>query len=532
MPLPFKVNFKNPDYREVFEWRRVRLERIRQNISCLPALYTYYRDHPIDFIEDWGMTFDPRNVGTPIPPAMPFILFPRQREWLEAVMSAWKAQEPLLTDKSRDVGISWLAVGLASSLCLFNQGVIIGFGSRKEEYVDSLGDPKALFYKARQFLQMVPTEFRNGWQAKKHAPYMRINFPMTGSAITGEAGDNIGRGGRTSLFLVDESAHLQRPHLVDAALSANTNCRIDMSSVNGMANSFAERRHSGKIKVFTFHWRDDPRKDDAWYAKKCNELDPITVAQEIDLNYAASVEGILIPAAWVQAALDAHIKLGLVVQGKRHGALDVADEGRDLNAFAGRKGILVETIESWSGKGSDIYGTVEKAFTLCDVHGYDEFDFDSDGLGAGVRGDARKINEARKREGQKQLTVNAFRGSGAVSFPEEVKKGLIEGRANGETFANAKAENWWRLRILFQNTYRAVVEKLPYDKDEIIAISSACLEHRRLLTELSQVTYTKNTAGKFLIDKAPDGTLSPNHADSVMILFSYKPKKARGFFDV
>lgn len=38
--------------------------------------------------------------------------------------------------------------------------------------------------------------------------------------------------------------------------------------------------------------------------------------------------------------------------------------------------------------------------------------------------------------------------------------------------------------------------------------------------ELSQPTYSINSAGKILIDKAPDGAKSPNLADAVMIRFS------------
>jgi hypothetical protein len=47
-----------------------------------------------------------------------------------------------LTEKSREMGLSWTSIGLACSLCLFNKEMVIGFGSRKEEYVDSTGDPK------------------------------------------------------------------------------------------------------------------------------------------------------------------------------------------------------------------------------------------------------------------------------------------------------------------------------------------------------------------------------------------------------
>ena len=37
------------------------------------------------------------------------------------------------------------------------------------------------------------------------------------------------------------------------------------------------------------------------YEKQVAEKDPVTVAQEIDINYSASVEGILIPGAWAMA---------------------------------------------------------------------------------------------------------------------------------------------------------------------------------------------------------------------------------------
>lgn len=302
MPIPFPFDFKKPDYVQVFEWRVERLQRIRSTPGALDTLKLFYRDNPAQFIIDWGMTFDPRNVERKLPAAIPFLLFPKQEEWVHWFMDRWHSQEPGITEKTRDMGMSWLTVGLADTVCLFNHGVVAGFGSRKEEYVDKIGSPKSLFWKARMFLSMLPNEFRGGWDVNKHAPHMRILFPDTDSAITGESGDGIGRGDRTSFYIVDESAFLERPQLVDASLSATTNCRQDISTPNGMGNSFAQKRHGGKIKVFTFHWRDDPRKDDAWYQKQVDELDAVTVAQEIDINYSASVEGVLIPSAWIQAA--------------------------------------------------------------------------------------------------------------------------------------------------------------------------------------------------------------------------------------
>jgi hypothetical protein len=415
------------------------------------------------------------------------------------------------------MGMSWLTIGTAAAICLHSPGVVAGFGSRKEEYVDKIGAPKSLFEKTRLFMSYLPEEFRGGWEREKHAPHMRVLFPESGSVMTGESGDGIGRGDRTSFTFVDEAAFLERAHLVESSLSQTTNCQQDISTPNGRANVFAQKRFSGRVKVFTFHWRDDPRKDDAWYAKQVAELDPVTVAQEIDINYSASVEGVVIPSAWVQAAVGSHIKLGITPTGAAFGALDVADEGVDKNAFAGGPGILLNVLEEWSGKGDDIFGTVQKAFALCDAHEYASFDYDADGLGAGVRGDARVINEERRKAGVTERRAEPFRGSGEVIDPDGE---MVPKRKNKDFFQNFKAQSWWALRLRFQQTYRAVVEGMQVDPDSIISIDPALPNLARLVTELSQPTYSINTVGKVVIDKAPDGTRSPNLADAVMIRFN------------
>ena len=528
-------DFKNPDYVAAFQWRLRKLEQLRNKPQLLPPLKVFYRDNPAQFITDWGTTYDPRNVDRGLPASIPFILFPRQVEFVAWFIERWKSREPGLADKSRDMGMSWLTVALACTVCLFNDGVAVGFGSRKEEYVDRLGDPKCLLYKARRFISGLPREFRGSWEQKRHAPHMRINFPETGSIISGEAGDGIGRGDRASFYIVDEAAYLPRPELVEASLSETTNCRIDISTPNGMTNPFARKRFSGKISTFSLHWRDDPRKDDDWYKKRCDYLDdPVIIAQELDLNYSASVAGVLIPSAWVQAAVDAHLKLKIEPSGIRQAGFDVADEGRDKNALAGRYGILLEYLESWSGADQDIFKSVNKVFTLCDLLGYNEVYYDADGVGAGVRGDARVINEARKNK----LPFLPFWGSGAIVDPEgdpfqrtKEFKDHKKGRTNEDFFANLKAQSWWSLRRRFQYTYRAVVEKIEYDPADIISIPSTLPESRQLISELSQPTFSPNDIGKIVVDKMPDGATSPNRADAVMIAFA-PYKKSRSFWDV
>lgn len=543
MAYPHPHDFRAPDYPRIFQWRVDQLTKLRNDPQLLAHVRLHYRNNPIDFIEDWGCTFDPRVIGKKspnggtLPAVMPLILFPRQKEFLQWTLDRMEAEEFGLSDKSRDMGLSWMLVALFSTLALFNDGFVAGFGSRKEILVDKAGDPDCLFFKIRMFLSLLPKEFRGGWIAGSGAcdKSMLITIPQTGAIIRGEAGDNIGRGGRAKVYAVDEAAFVERPHLIDAALSQNTNCRIDISSVNGFDNPFAERRHSWPAhRVFTFNWRDDPRKDDAWYAKQKENLNPLIVAQEIDLDYSASKTGVVIPAAWVQSALGAARKLGIAITGAKKSSLDVADEGLDLCSWAGRHGIELQHLESWSGQGSTIFGTVERTFMLCDMNGYDNCKYDADGLGAGVRGDAAQINGRDNRKGAQRKFIE-FRGSGGVVNPTKlVFKGDDRGvgaRKNEDFFANHKAQSWWDLRTRFEKTHRAVVDGAVFDPDELISISEnlPADKRTRLVAQLSQPTYSINSVGKVVIDKQPDGTRSPNDADAVMIVFSPEERKSSLF---
>ena len=536
-------DFRNPDYTTVFAVRMERLQRIRADTTgqLLLQLKAYYRNNPWQFIDDWGCTFDPRLIRRGLPAVVPFVLFPKQREWCQWVVERWLTQDHGLSDKSRDMGVTWLAVALSCTLCMFYEGMAIGFGSRKEEYVDKLGSPKSIFWKGREFIKLVPPEFRPGW-SPSDAPHMRLSFPHTQSVITGEAGDNIGRGDRAAIYFTDEEAFLERPQLIEAALSQTTDCRISISTPHGMNNPFAEKRHSwSPERIFTMHWRDDPRKGEEWYAKQVRDLDPVTLAQEVDLDYAASVFGVIIPRAWANAAVDAHVKLGIEVRGPRRGALDVADEGPDLNAFAVARGIMLENVTSWSGKGSDTFATTQRTFAMADVLNIEQWHFDSDGLGAGIRGDARVINEGRDRK----QAVEPWRASGEVvgkerpietAAPRTDKKDphSVE-RLNGDYYLNANAQAAFSLRARFQRTFRAIEMhqagedwRAAYDEDSLVSINGKMPELTQVLSQLSQPTYTQSTTGKMQIEKMPQKAgeprmRSPNHFDAVKILFA--PKK-------
>lgn len=519
------MDYQNPQYTDILRRRQLLLRRLRspEGADRLPGLRAFYKANPIQFVSDWAVTIEPRNIERGLPAVIPFVPFKRQIEWMEWLLERWRAGEGGLTEKTRDMGCSVSAMSLFGALALFNNGFVGGVGSRKEMLVDRLGDPNTLFYKLRLFLEHVPREFRGSWSAVDKAcnTFMNVRIPLTGAVIIGEAGDNIGRGGRTSIYLTDEDAFMRNQMSVEAALSQTTRCRIRLSSINGSDNLFAQTRFKGAVKVFTFHWRDDPRKDQAWYERECARLPSVVVAQEIDIDYNASKDGILIPQAWVQAAIDAP-----VFGGARLAALDVADEGKDKNAWCGRSGNELLHLVEWSGSGSDIFETSERAAFNCDTHGYTRFRYDADGLGAGVRGDMRIINANRAKRDAQEIEALEYRGSGAVVNKEafaiapDLDHGH-KGRTNGDFFSNMKAQAWWDLRRRFENTFqRRVKGRTEIPLESCISIPADLDNRDKLCRELSQPTYSINESGLIKVNKAPDGMPSPNLADAVVIAFS------------
>jgi hypothetical protein len=514
-------DWKNPDYLTIIRQRAARLAHMRERPELAKGMLAYYKNgHTADFINDWGVTFDPRNLARGLPAKIPFVLFPKQREWVDWVVNdLWRNNKDGLTDKSREIGVSWLACATLSSLAILHKGFIGGFGSRKLEYVDKSGDPKSLFWKAREFLDNLPLEFRAGWSRDTDA-HCRITFPLTGSALTGEAGDNIGRGDRTSITVVDEAAYIEHPDAVDAALSQTTRCRIDVSSAHGMGNPFARKRHTWPSEqIKTIHWRDDPRKDDAWYQEQCARYDPIVVAQEIDINYMASVAGILIPSVWIQAAIDLDKRLGIEMSGSLKCSLDVADEGPDKNAWTAARGMKVLGSEEWSGEASNLFRSLQRAFRLCDEIGSADLVYDADGMGASIRGDAEMINETRDRK----IKTYPFHASGKVEYPERED---VQGRLNQDHFMNIKSQKWWKLRCLFENSFK-LSERLKENggtlldtpEENYIVLDSSMPYLTQLQQELAQVIYGHTITGKLQIIKAEKGMASPNRADSLMMLY-------------
>ena len=190
---PDQFDWTNPNYKPVFDFRLEALTRLRQNPSSMGRLMEYYKTNWVDFINDWGMTYDPRSQTEKY---TPFILFPRQKDFVKWVYESYLNSRRGLGEKSRDVGFTWLCAACAACVWLFYPSSVVGFGSRKKELVDNGDhDPDSIFWKVRTFIDHLPLEFLppNHESGRKWGTVPNL---ANNSVIKGEIGDEIGRGGR------------------------------------------------------------------------------------------------------------------------------------------------------------------------------------------------------------------------------------------------------------------------------------------------------------------------------------------------
>lgn len=540
-PSTLKADSWPPNYVAVWEWRQQQIERIRSSDVLLAGAKAFYRTHPVEFINHWTDTYDPRNAGSQTPARMPFVLFERQAEMVYFLRGCLQDEQAGLIEKCRDMGATWVCVAFSVWLWLFWPGASIGWGSRERDLVDKIGEPDSIFEKLRMLIRGLPREFLpHGFRPNDHLAFMKIVNPASDSTISGDIGDNIGRGGRKLIFFKDESAHYARPELIEAALGDNTRVPIDISSVNGTGNVFHRKREAGidwhpgaviprgKTRVLVLDWRDHPTKTEAWYNERRQKwVDDGLLhifAQEVDRDYAASVEGVIIPAIWVKAAIDAHIKLGFDDSGGWCAALDVADEGMDTNALAKRKGVVLKGVDEWGDRDTAV--TTRRAIAAVENLGPMELQYDSIGIGAGVKAEANRLIDEKLMPNHIQLVPwNA--GAGVLHPDKHVIPGDRKSPTNQDFFKNLKAQGWWSLHDRFEKTFRAVrrVEGDPdqrnftYEVDELISIDSSIPLLRKIEKELSQPTISKDARMKLIVDKSPGGTKSPNLGDAIMMAY-------------
>ena len=225
----------------------------------------------------------------------------------------------------------------------------------------------------------------------------------------------------------------------------------------------------------------------------------------------ADSELAIIKPSWIEAAIDAHEKLGFSAAGRRILGFDVADEGDDANATVLRHGSVVTDMQQW--RGQDVIYSADKVYLYAQEQDIDRIVYDNIGVGAGVKAQFRRKNG--------KVQTLGFNAGGAVYKPDAK---YTDDKRNRDMFANIKAQAWWMVRDRFYKTWRAVHHGDNYPEDQLISLSSSLHELEYLTAELSrpQVDYDQN--GRVKVESKKDmkkrGIPSPNRADALVMAFA------------
>lgn len=246
---------------------------------------------------------------------IPFLLYPYQDYAAKEIIKAIVEGYDLPIEKSRDMGLSWLAMAIFTWGWHFHSWDLL-VGSQKFENVDTTGNVKSLLEKARYIIDKMPRWMRPKLVKKVDDKTGNIVHPVHKATLTGESNNpNFGRSDRRKAMLYDEFTSWT---LTDSAAwqsgSASTACRIPLSTPNPRGTNcyfykvVSDAKKKGK-PVLTLHWSLHPvfnkglyvndlgEVRSPWYDNEINRATDIEQAhQELDINFEASMSGKVFPA--------------------------------------------------------------------------------------------------------------------------------------------------------------------------------------------------------------------------------------------
>ena len=194
-----------------------------------------------------------------------------------------------------------------------------------------------------------------------------------------------------------------------------------------------------------------------------------------------------IKLTWIEAAIDAHLKLDIDMSGPRNVGYDVADDGQDRCCAVAFDGAIAVHLDAWKAGEDELDESAQRAWRL---HGNGTFAYDCIGVGAGVGSSlkARGITDGYYK----------FRASGSPKHPgSEYSNGIT----NEDKFENRKAQAWTSVADRLRNTYNAVTKGKTYAPHELISISSELQDLEKLKYELSMPRRVTSERGKDMVEK-------------------------------
>ena len=149
---------------------------------------------PLFFLDQFVFGYDPRRLLH-----LPLVAWPRQREYVAFLHECATAGRELVVEKARDVGVTSLTCAYALWRWRFAPGFKTTFCANKLDLVDARGNPDSIFEKLRLILRALPAWLApEGFAWARHDREARLLTPANGNVVTGEGGDNAGRGGRST----------------------------------------------------------------------------------------------------------------------------------------------------------------------------------------------------------------------------------------------------------------------------------------------------------------------------------------------
>lgn len=284
-----------------------------------PALQVHFRNRcaedPFFWFENFAWTYN----GKKSPQNVPFIPWDFQQDVVRAFLGIGPHGRdeqgylwPLVIDKSRDLGLTWLLIACAYWDWLFHPGADYGLMTRSGTDLDSKSR-NSLFGKLDYLVKMTPPWLLPRFTRHKMPASVLYNED-TGAAIEGSrtVADAF-RGGRHRRTITDEGASVPKLGSIMESLDDVTPAPVLVSTPKGRGNYFAHVVHGEVGQVLEwgqsgvgwchlrFHYSQHPERDPRtelgklWVKREKARRTREKWAQEQECDYSASVPGKIFP---------------------------------------------------------------------------------------------------------------------------------------------------------------------------------------------------------------------------------------------
>lgn len=298
-------------------------ERFKYNLLCDNSTKDYKENRAVVwdlckndckfFLNNFSWIMNARADGADNKETM-FLLYPYQEYAVDEIVKAVMGGYDLPIEKSRDMGLSWLLIGIFIWGWHFHAWDLL-VGSQKFENVDAVGNIKALIPKARYFIERMPSWMRPKLKFRVTDKTGMLIHPSNGAVFAGESNNtNFGRSDRRKAILFDEfSSWVLTDKAAWQSCASTTSCRIPLSTPNTRGTNchfytILENAKKKKLPYLTFHWSLNPvfnkglginkegKLISPWYENEINRATDISeVYQELDIDFDASTAGLVYP---------------------------------------------------------------------------------------------------------------------------------------------------------------------------------------------------------------------------------------------